>query len=43
MKRRCVVCGKMTEKWQRINGGPWHCYDSCKSTTDHNNQRKLKC
>lgn len=32
-KRRCTVCKKMTDKWQRINGGPWHCWDGCFSTT----------
>lgn len=32
-RKRCVVCGKMTEKWQRVNGSPWHCYDGCFSTT----------
>lgn len=32
-RRRCRVCGMLTVKWQRINGGPWHCYDGCKSTT----------
>jgi hypothetical protein len=27
----------MTYKWQRINGGPWYCYDGCRSTSgiDH--------
>jgi hypothetical protein len=33
MRRRCCNCKKMTEKWQRLNGGPWHCYDGCMSTT----------
>ncbi|MDB4314431.1 hypothetical protein N9955_00105 [bacterium] len=33
MKRKCACCGKKTEKWQRINGSPWHCYDGCYSTT----------
>jgi hypothetical protein len=32
-RRRCVVCNKLTKKWQRVNGGPWHCYDGCYSTT----------
>ncbi|HYT45468.1 MAG TPA: hypothetical protein VEP90_24295 [Methylomirabilota bacterium] len=32
MRRKCRICGKLTEKWQRINGGPWHCYDGCYST-----------
>jgi ribosomal protein L37AE/L43A len=32
-RHRCVRCGKMTEKWQRINGSHWHCYDGCYSTT----------
>lgn len=27
------MCGLLTEKWQRINGSPWHCYDGCYSTT----------
>ena len=32
-RKRCVVCNKLTHTWQRINGGPWHCYDGCYSTT----------
>ena len=32
-RRRCTVCNKLTENWQRINYGPWHCYDGCYSTT----------
>jgi hypothetical protein len=32
-RRHCAVCGLLTYKWQRINGGPWHCYDGCESTT----------
>ena len=32
-KRRCCVCGKMSTRWQRINGSPWHCYDGCYETT----------
>ena len=32
-RKRCVYCRKLTEKWQRINGGSWHCYDGCLSTT----------
>lgn len=32
-RRRCCNCGKMTTKWQKINGSPWHCYDGCYSTT----------
>lgn len=32
MRRRCCICRKMTENWQRINGSPWHCYDGCYST-----------
>jgi hypothetical protein len=35
MRRRCTVCRKLTENWQRINGGPWHCYDGCYSTTGY--------
>lgn len=31
-RRRCVVCRCLTEKWQRVNFGPYHCYDDCKST-----------
>jgi hypothetical protein len=33
-KKRCVYCKKMTSKWQRINNGPYHCYDGCKSTKE---------
>ena len=32
-RHRCCNCGKMTKNYQRINGGPWHCYDGCYSTT----------
>ena len=32
-RRRCVNCRKLTKRWQRINGSPWHCYDGCYSTT----------
>lgn len=32
-RRRCVICGLLTHHWQRINGGDWHCYDGCFSTT----------
>jgi hypothetical protein len=32
-RRRCVVCNQLTCNWQRIYGGPWHCYDGCFSTT----------
>lgn len=32
-RRTCSLCGHLTEKWQRINGGAWHCYDGCYSTT----------
>jgi hypothetical protein len=33
IRRRCCNCNKLTEKWQRINGSPYHCYDGCHSTT----------
>ena len=32
-RHKCVCCGKMTSNYQRINGGHWHCYDGCYSTT----------
>lgn len=32
-RRRCVVCNKLTYNWQRVCGGPWHCFDGCYSTT----------
>lgn len=32
-RRRCCICRKLTYNWQRVNGGPWHCYDGCYSTT----------
>jgi len=35
MRRRCVVCRKLTENWQRVNGGSWYCYDGCYSTTGY--------
>jgi len=42
LKRKCVICGLKTEKWQRINGGFWHCYDGCKSTTGIDHRPILK-
>ena len=43
MRKRCCVCGKLTHKYQRINGGPWHCYDNCKSTREaEENKKKVK-
>lgn len=40
-RRRCDRCRLMTYKWQKINGGPWHCYDGCMSTTgvDHRSSK----
>jgi hypothetical protein len=35
MRKRCVLCHCLTEKWQKVNGSPWHCYDGCYSTTGH--------
>jgi len=32
-RKKCVICGKPTTKWQRDAGGPYHCYDGCYSTT----------
>jgi hypothetical protein len=32
-RKRCSDCGLLTARWQRVNGGPWHCYDGCYSTT----------
>jgi hypothetical protein len=32
-ERVCQNCGLLTRKWQRVNGGPWHCFDGCLSTT----------
>jgi hypothetical protein len=40
-KRNCVLCKLPTVKWQRINGGKWHCYDGCKSTTGWDHRVKL--
>lgn len=34
-RKRCVRCNKLTYKWHRYNGGPWHCYDGCYSTTGY--------
>jgi len=33
MRRRCCRCRRLTENWQKVNGGPYHCYDGCYSTT----------
>jgi hypothetical protein len=38
MRKRCAVCEKLTEKWQKVNGGPTHCYDGCHSTTGRDNR-----
>jgi hypothetical protein len=32
LRRRCALCGHLTEKWQSIGGGSWHCYDGCQGT-----------
>ena len=40
-RRRCSICKLLTYKWQRINGGAWHCYDGCKSTIGFD-RRELK-
>jgi len=32
-RKRCVNCGQLTERWHRINGSPYHCYDGCFGTT----------
>ncbi len=34
-RKRCTTCGKLTTKWQRINGGPNHCYDGCYEATGY--------
>lgn len=41
MKRTCAICKKKTEKWQRVNGSAWHCYDGCYSTTGFD--RRTSC
>ena len=33
MRKKCVQCRKLTEKWEKINGSPAQCYDGCYSTT----------
>jgi len=38
MRKRCVVCKRLTEKWQSVNYGPIHCYDGCYSTTGWDNR-----
>ena len=37
-RKRCRNCGLLTDKWQRVNGGVWHCYDGCYSTTGRDNR-----
>jgi hypothetical protein len=39
-RKRCTICNKLTENWQRINYGPWHCYDGCYSTTGKDKRTK---
>ena len=34
-RKRCSICRKLTFKYQRVNGGAWHCYDGCYSTTGY--------
>ena len=31
--RLCIVCRKLSSRCQRINNGPWHCYDGCFGST----------
>lgn len=38
-RRRCCICHLLTFKWQRINGGLWHCYDGCISTTGYDHRK----
>ena len=33
MRHKCVRCRQLTYNWQKINGGEYHCYDGCYSTT----------
>ena len=33
MRKRCIACSQLTEKWEKVNSGPTHCYDGCFSTT----------
>ena len=42
MKKRCIVCKKLTPYWQQVNSGPVHCYDGCKHTTGVDNRIKSK-
>jgi len=37
-RKKCVICGKLTYNWQRINGSPWHCFDGCFSTPGKDNR-----
>lgn len=37
-RKRCKTCNLMTAKWQRINGGPVHCFDGCYSTTGYDHR-----
>jgi hypothetical protein len=39
-RRRCTICNRLTENWQRVNGGPWYCYDGCFSTTGYDRRTK---
>jgi hypothetical protein len=32
-RKRCCNCNRLTHKWQRVNRGPYHCFDGCFSTT----------
>lgn len=38
MRKTCSCCRKKTENWQKINGGGWHCFDGCFSTTGQDNR-----
>lgn len=32
MRKKCCMCGKLSQKWERVNGVTY-CYDGCHSTT----------
>lgn len=39
-RHRCVACNKLTDRWERINGGHYKCYDGCYSTTGWDSRQK---
>ena len=33
-RKRCAYCGKLTHDWERVNGGPYLCWDCGRKIRD---------